>query len=353
MSRSIPRNSVIDHRVSYATESSVSLSTADSFYSADEHPSDNDDSYSYYPRTTQLRREGTWNSTGASTIRLSGRQQSVISHTSSYYSSSEFNHEPLSTHNNTSQPKSTVLFDNSSTSRNLTKISADSLQSNFTFDSQGPSRISYPSPSSIQSGFTINENQHNIVESPENVTCPSPKTPRSVDDRYPSLQILEHQELEPSVTRHRNSIGHTIPVRDVKALSYHSSPDEESIFAVDSSLDKTAAAIIPRTNNSTPTFSLKASKVAYGSEAFDISYESSTKSKNISHQPSPLLPPNIKHSRSPFLTPGEPYPHIFDNTNANIPTGTSGIFRVESGQNSEEFDLNKFDVSNPDRKSVV
>lgn len=321
-----PRASI--HRISHSTTSTSSLNTSTSFYSAQEQTNSNRSSQAL-AQITQLERKGTWSSIGASTIRGSVREPSMIS-IASYYSSPEHNYPVEQPPVDLASP---VTFSDPNVIR---KPSAGSMQSDFEF-SPYPADL-YSSPATIQS---TSHQQNENVETPtsQNVSNSSPQTMGS-GSNYSPFQILSHQDYDetPSTSR----------VRDFNAIPLNSntSNDDNSSFVFNPSREKLTAVATPKTG-SRHNLPLKASDFSYNNEVFDTSYESSTKNKSFNRtHSSPLLPPSVKHSRAPLLIPQETFPSIFGDNNETVTA--SGAFRVHPDNTSDTSGLHQSNVSLPD-----
>lgn len=295
------------HRLSYASITNSSLNI-DAYYSANEDDSDRPSSFQFDPQTAHLQRKGTWNSIGASTIRLStARQQSIISNASSYYSTNNAGDRE-------SQLGSPVSFPDSNRVRTLTKSDADNMLSELDFTAYGSPGPSMDSPKSFHSRSTVHHSSQSTPSSAAAANS-SPRTLGSETDNA-SFQIVSPQYLETHPEPGRVT---SESVRDLNTLSYHSKPEDRESSLLEFNSDIST----PNANNSARTS--KANPLSYGNEVFDNSYESTTKTPNP--QASPLLPPNVK---GPTLLPRESFTPIFDNNNRNLPSGTSGAFRVSS-----------------------
>lgn len=313
------------HRNSHSTTSTSSLNTSTSFYSAQEQTNSNRSSQAL-AQITQLERKGTWSSIGASTIRGSVREPSMIS-IASYYSSPEHNYPVEQPPVDLASP---VTFSDPNVIR---KPSAGSMQSDFEFASY-PSDL-YSSPATVQSS-SHRQNENTETPTSQNVSNSSPQTMGS-GSNYSSFQIISHQDYEetPSTSR----------VHEFNAIHSNTDNDDSSLFVFNPSLEKLSAAT-PK-NGSRHNLPLKASDFSYNNEVFDTSYESSTKNKSFNRtHSSPLLPPSVKHTRAPLLIPNETFPSIFGDNNETVTA--SGAFRVQSDNTSDTSGLHQHNVSLPD-----
>lgn len=356
MNHQIPESDAT--RFTYSTSASTaSLATTTSFHSALQDDQDHTGSFQFNPLQIQLKRQGTWNSLGASTIRASTqqqRQQSVISNTSSYYSSiTEYNspttnNAPDLTTHNVHSLASPVVF----RKRTLENApSEDSLRSKFDFNeyaSPGPSATSvsssFPStsPASLQSESTAEDREdcddrpyayayaNSTVATPNSANGPNSST----FDAFHILTSheLDHLESEPNqLSRAFSSLPLDDDDRDVN------SGRGSSIFGFDSGDN----AVASKHNSSQYTLPLKTTQLSYDSEVYDTSYESTTPKHTPYRKVSSLLPPNIQHvdrSITPPVVPRElSFPSIFgstgtDSSESRLSSGTSGAFRISSGR---------------------
>lgn len=302
-------------RISYASTNSSSLNI-DSYYSANEGDTDNASFYSYNAQYNPdaHRKRSTWNSVGASTIRLSARQ-SMISNNSSYYSLGDRGNDRIDNH-----LSSPVSFQHPSRILTLTKASAESLQSEFDFNAYEASN-----PSSPKSFDTSNQSS---LATPQSFagSSSSPNTLHSSENA--TFQSLSQQELESSSTA-ASSHHNMIPAEHYGALPHLANKSQEQ-------LSVKSRGSTPGPNGSVNTF--KVHPLSYENEVFDTSYESSNP-KSPQAQASPLLPPSVK---GPLIIPRESFVPIFNSSNENLPSGSSGAFRVSrtSDSYSEHSNVN-------------